>query len=508
MLNFSTLRAPPNDGDVLVEPPAERLPALVTENIARTGAMAGGLLGVDWAALRRRVRRELGAAPGAPVIMTGHQPEFMHPGVWAKGIVASRLAKALGGTAVNLIVDNDVAKTMSLPVPVRQHGGICLHHVTFADKGAGQPYEGLPAIEPEAIRRIRCKIRELMGDAYAESAMPEYLDGFERAERHSFVDQTVAGRRTLDRLFGLTVTDVRVSTVWGGPMLADWMLRAEEFAAAYNRALAEYRQEENVRNRDRPMPDLVVDDGRVELAAWAYRIGERRKRLFVERTRTLVRLFAEHEFIGAATVADLESAALPAPTDWRIRPRALTLTLWARLLASDIFIHGIGGAKYDRITNRIMRYYYGIEPPEMVCVSATLHLPLPRHGVTADDIIKARRLLRDVQYQPERLLAPHAAVEPLITAKRSAIAESERLRRSGDRSHGARREVFQRIRELNGHILACRPELLSDARARIELVERLRNEDRIAGARDYFFALFPRTRLEALCAHPQFRMSR
>ena len=49
----------------------------------------------------------------------------------------------------------------------------------------------------------------------------------------------------------------------------------------------------------------------------------------------------------------------------RIRPRALTLTLWARLCLSDLFIHGIGGAKYDRITDQLIRCYFGIEPPEL-----------------------------------------------------------------------------------------------------------------------------------------------
>ena len=58
-----------------------------------------------------------------------------------------------------------------------------------------------------------------------------------------------------------------------------------------------------------------------------------------------------------------------------IRPRALTLTLWARLLVCDFFVHGIGGAKYDRITDGIFRRYYRCEPPPYGCVTATLRLP-------------------------------------------------------------------------------------------------------------------------------------
>ena len=42
--------------------------------------------------------------------------------------------------------------------------------------------------------------------------------------------------------------------------------------------------------------------------------------------------------------------------DWgrrgvKIRSRALITTLWARLVLGDLFLHGIGGAKYDQVTD-------------------------------------------------------------------------------------------------------------------------------------------------------------
>ena len=46
-----------------------------------------------------------------------------------------------------------------------------------------------------------------------------------------------------------------------------------------------------------------------------------------------------------------------------LRPRALTLTLFARLCLGDFFIHGIGGGKYDEVTDAIIRDYFGVEPP-------------------------------------------------------------------------------------------------------------------------------------------------
>jgi len=59
-------------------------------------------------------------------------------------------------------------------------------------------------------------------------------------------------------------------------------------------------------------------------------------------------------------------------------PRALTLTLFARLILGDFFIHGIGGGKYDEVTDQIIRDYFGIDPPAFQVVSGTLHLPFPK----------------------------------------------------------------------------------------------------------------------------------
>ena len=49
-------------------------------------------------------------APGDPealIVMTGHQPELYHPGVWVKDFLLQRLADETGAAAVDLVVDSD-----------------------------------------------------------------------------------------------------------------------------------------------------------------------------------------------------------------------------------------------------------------------------------------------------------------------------------------------------------------------------------------------------------------
>ena len=69
----------------------------------------------------------------------------------------------------------------------------------------------------------------------------------------------------------------------------------------------------------------------------------------------------------------------------KLRSRALTTTLMARLILGDLFLHGIGGAKYDELTDQLFRRFFDIEPPGFMILSATMHLPIDRPRVSAED---------------------------------------------------------------------------------------------------------------------------
>ena len=70
----------------------------------------------------------------------------------------------------------------------------------------------------------------------------------------------------------------------------------------------------------------------------------------------------------------------------KIRSRALITTLWSRLVLSDLFLHGIGGGKYDQVTNALIAEFFGLEPLRFMVLSATLHLPIAHHTTTVEDL--------------------------------------------------------------------------------------------------------------------------
>ena len=507
MLDFERLKAPADHRDILVAPSAPAFASAVSKNVTDLNKATTTIGGRELSALREETRQKtLGAESAGPVIVAGHQPEFMHAGVWAKHVVASRLAAALGGVAVNLSVDSDVPANSALVTPKVSGSAITLERIALVGARGGTSFEQFPAQSPTEIDRFECVMSEALGEQFDRSMLPQFLDGIRSVDSaRDWVDQIVSGRRAIEHDLGVRVTDRRISKCWWAPLLAEFAINARRFAEAYNKALRDYRRVHKVRRASRPMPDLDIDNA-VEVPAWAGRIGRQRQRLFVQENGQTIRLFAGAEEIFYARLDDAVKrddlvADVHRVSGWHIRPRALALTMWARLALADLFIHGIGGAKYDRITNDIIRSYFGIKPPAMACVSATMRLDLPQDDTTAETLRERRRRVRDVLWNPQRHIAPaNEHLAELAQRKRDAVEHANHLREQSPQDHSRRRETFREIRQLNQAILNARPQLLTRAESAVSQAAQSFEQNRIARSREYFFAFFSRNELERLLA--------
>ncbi len=504
MLDFTRLKTPPEHGDVLVAPDPRRLAADVVANASQLRESNATVLGEPLAEWRRQTRSRMAKNADDPVVVIGHQPELMHAGVWAKHIVAHRLARSLGGLAINLVVDNDSPRRADLRIPCVNQSGTALRTVRFPTPRSGQAHEQVQTLSREDIERLRAEVKHAMEERFERSQMPAFFDGLRSPHQPAdWVDQYVAGRQDIERHFGIELNDLRVSHVWWSPLLAEMLLNAERFAEVYNRALAWYRHEFRVRGSNRPMPDLARHGDAIELPVWVYRRNESRRRLFVARRGDVREILAESETITTCTaidtgICDHWIAPLAGDTDWRMRPRALTLTIWARLFLADLFIHGIGGAKYDRISDRIIADYFGIMPPELACVSATMHL-FPAHR-PADEETPAdcRNMIRDMTWNPQRHPLKNPTNAGLVEQRAALVLRSRELRERDPRNQSARRDVFMEIRDINRKLLTERSALLAELNDRMHRTSRRTDDDRIAREREYFFALFDRPTLEQL----------
>jgi hypothetical protein len=504
MLDFDQLRTPADHGDTLVEPDPSVMARMAQSNQATLRESDLTLAGVGLREYRRELRSRLGLEERARLAVTGHQPEFIHPGVWAKHVVACRLASAVSGQAVNLVVDSDAPRDFTLEVPGVDDGAVRVRRIRFADVPTGTIYEDVPAADAQSVDRLRAAVAAAMGDRYRRSLMPDFLEALDPAAApRDWTDQMVFARQVVEAKLGVRMVDHRISKVWFGPLVAEIIANAHRFAACYNGALGEYRRANRVRGNQRPIPDLRVDGPRCEVAAWVHDDSGRRRRLYTERVGDRVRLLADAEPIGETSADSLQrwdraEACLRGLNGFGFRPRALTLTLWARLCLADLFVHGIGGAKYDRITDCLIHGYFGITPPGMACVSATLRLDLPRRDVTEQDVRRGEHRLRDLRYNPQKHVDCNGRCASLVAARAEAVNEAQRLAVEAPSDRPARRQAFEAIRCASARILEAQPEVMAAYESAVERDRRWLAERRVASRRDYFFALFRAEDLQLL----------
>lgn len=516
-VDFGSLQAPAENGAVLVAPAPAAMRAAVETTPAAVADWRAPIADLDLRDVRREVRRRVaGVGDESRVVVTGHQPEFIHAGVWAKHVVASRLAEAAGGVALNLVVDTDAPKSTSLAVPVMLNGVLHRDSLPGVEVPVGAPYECIARLDETAVSRLASVARQRLGERFERSMLGPYFEAFGQAEQaQDFVDQTVTARTAVERIFGVAMLERRVSRCWLCPLLVEILGQPGRFFACYNEALAAYRRERGIRGAQRPVPDLIADGDRLELPLWVMRDSQPRSRLFVEERGDALHVYAGQSRLGAVPLAvlrqwDSAREALGGLGEVRFRPRALTLTLWARLLLADLFVHGIGGAKYDRITDLLMARYFGVEPPPMACVSATLRLDLPRKDATPAALRDLRHRLRDLRFNPQRHLADGPEFTRLAEERGRAVARSQELRAAGSGSRAQRRATFDQIRALTRNLLDLEPGATRAAEEDVRRIESALRENRVADDREFFFALFDEPTLRRLCgalpAVEQFRV--
>src|SRR5205807_9175637 len=162
----------------------------------------------------------------------------------------------------------------------------------------------------------------------------------------------------------------------------------------YNDSLAEYRRNNHLRSASHPVPNLAAIDGWLEAPFWIWRRDDpRRRAVFAQQSGDELRLSDRAGFeLRLPLSADGDAGAAAEMLHAlhgrgiKLRTRALTTTLWARLALGDLFIHGLGGAKYDQLTDALIERFFGLTPPAFLTVSGTLYLPVERPEVSESDV--------------------------------------------------------------------------------------------------------------------------
>ena len=420
----------------------------------------GSLAGTPLEQWRRRTRDELGLAADRPVVATGHQTLLWHPGILVKYLAVEAMAAGSGDIATaSLIVDQHTSAFGTFDVPVRDAGGaLAVRSITLTETRDGVPMGWHAAFEPQGPREVA-------------AALPSVATGIDRiadavrahAPKPNAALQMAAALGDLMSPWVPTWPAVCSSdlmrTGLAAAVLDAMASDPGACAAAYNAAVSAVP--------DAGIGPLTVTVDRVELPLWRRGPGDRREHAD---DRDVSRWLA-----GGDDRPDL-------------LPRALLLTLLVRLGMCDLFVHGTGGARYDRAMEHWLEHWLGLRPAPIAVVTASLRLPLGTGDAEPVAVEVAQHAARRVWHDPEK-----TGSTPGLEKTQMLAAINAAPRRSRDRLDAFRR-MHARLEELRSE----QAQRVTDAREQVEVARRHAREAPIAARRDWAFPLYPTAMIDEL----------
>lgn len=468
-----------------------------------------------------------------PIIQTGHEPIFYHPGIWIKNHLIHHLSKKLNGIGVNMVVDNDACSMGFVYVPVLFTEAAAIQKVAFVKDKEKMAYEEILFDDVTTISRFREEVIALLRKNYekfksgnlstffrGETGKKDLSGNHEKVilenmlasfecfvsyimEYHwrgciDMVGLLTAARSAMEEKFFLDNLEIPVSRMCDTEGFYHFLLHiisdADRFAKIYNEKLAEYRVIHKIRSNANPLPDLKIAENLVELPFWVWRAGGQRDKCYLLSDGETMKIKDRSDVIiilkkGDNVMKHISELKILMDNQIKIRPRAITTTMFSRLFFSDIFVHGIGGAKYDTINDEIIRDFFHIDPPAFITVSATLFLPLDTLDLNNNVLHTLQHNLRDMSYNPERYASRETQNDAEFINK---VKEKKRLLEAmstGDKEK--RKWCFHRMKELNKSMLdQIHTELLRKQRG-IDTAAQKRIYNEVARFREYPVCIYP-----------------
>lgn len=526
-LEHRRLRAPRGDREILAIPPLNAVHDLLAhvDRRARCQYDVQGRSLCDLSALARQelltaarqytggYRNVGGNLAADRILIAGHQPQLFHPGVWFKNFALGSLARRHNACAVNLVIDSDTLKDASLRVPGGSVREPVQRIIAFDDSTREIPF---------ARRSIRNRklfedfgraagewLRPLVHDPLLHDYWPRVID--RGLETDNLGECLAQARHQLEGEWGNDTLELPQSRVcrfeayyW---FVAHVLAELPRFVKVYNETVVAYRRLHGIRSANHPVPQLAVNGQWLEAPFWLMSDDRPdRRHLFVRRRNTEL-VLSDRQGTEAAIPLGRDADAARAVAALAglaergilIQTRALTTTLFARLFLGDVFIHGIGGGKYDQLTDELTQRFFLLQPPPFMVLSATVYLPVTGLNVGADDAASLQQELRGLEFHPEhyvdlRNLAADDAtqVNELVATKRRWIETPQTRDNARQRCRairGANESLQTWLDEPRRRLLALREEAALATRA-----------DSILHWREYAFCLYPAATLREFFA--------
>jgi len=451
------------------------------------------------------------------IIQTGHQPVFFHPGIWIKNIFLNELVKSplldkcLG---INIILDNDICKDLNLYLPaLSSNGNLIVEEISFLSSTLtpNLPFEEYPCPSLELITKFTREVIDRLKPLESENKdILNNFNSFSRCLKNSsrFCSQNYKkanlgeflglARRLYEKEIKPAYLEIPFSQICNSDEFLSFFLEIikniESFSEIYNKKLDEYKKLFKIRTRAHPSPSLMIKENLIETPFWIWREGDQRRKIFILNEEEKNYLYNDAygkifliEKDGIKSLFSLKS--IFKERKLKIRPKALLLTLYNRLFISDLFVHGLGGAKYDLVTDEIIKEFFKVEPPHFLVVSCTLYLNFkPSPDASDFKIATLKKEIRDLEFNPQRYIDELS----LTKKEKNQIGElaekkSELIKKIKETlSPIEKRKISEEIKVINNFIGEKIIPLKFELNQKIE-----KEEEKMGQAKVYSFREFP-----------------
>lgn len=504
---------PAGHGELLEEPPYEEWSEALDANLAAIGGRSFDVAGLDANALRESARTELLTAASAfserlgvpvrdqptsgepvPLIVTGHQPDLYHPGIWVKNFLLQRFARQHSAHALDLVVDSDGFDNVAVSAPcLTPEPRRCIHYLAVG--AAGSCFATAPVPSAQHIEEFCAAVQSSLIGLSSPAPARHFTDFCSHLrsalpESGNLAELLTFARRRYEVDAGTDYPELPVTLMSGSAAFARFIVHlagnAPAFAAAYNAELYAYRRQSRTRSKAQPFPDLEVGEREIELPFWRIADG----------VRSPVRVGIAAD--GGMTFATMHGAFLELPSEPEaavaafmesgevLAPKALALTMFVRMFVADLFIHGVGGGRYDRITDGVIRRFFGVEPPAYVIASLTVYLPLGARIVEEGELSELRERINRLEHNPDAALGEAEFASADERDEAMALAdEKARLVKAISLPDADKKSLGQRIREVNSKLAGIVSPMRESLESELQRLEALRQAAEILTDRTY-----------------------
>jgi hypothetical protein len=396
------------------------------------------------------------------IVMAGHQPVVFHAGLFFKTELLSKLAQDSRAFAIHVVIDTDEGNLSEISWPRVEGEQLIVRRATIAN---GTMKDGSEAAETILYSSQRIKSREEIREIFAEMTFDLRSSGLLKE-----ADRACKIGAAYERLAGLPLAEANSIVRWSierigyrevplSTLLKQTSLRrvlreltedSERLFRSYNGSLERYRREHSIKNAANPFPNLKAESGSYELPLWLVTDSERKP------------LWSN------------DSRDNQTPEDSYLATRGSITTMLLRAYCSDLFIHGLGGGKYDRFVTMFASDYLRVELPSYVVTSRTRVIDEIRVKRLSDAVTRARSI-KEIVSQTERYFMKGIFSADEEARLRSLVAHRLQMREQLSKASTPeqRSVAAHALNEANGEVR----EIVQNSALRRDIDEQHRNEN-------------------------------